>query len=252
MTPPLTVLFEDNHCLAVAKPAGWLTMGDRTGDETLLERAKAYIKERYQKPGAVYLGVVHRLDRPVSGVVLFARTSKAAGRLSAQFREHQIEKVYWAWVDSPAVPEQGVLQHALAKDAERNLTRVVAGSAAAGRESALAYRRLEVAAGRSLLEVRPETGRSHQIRVQLAAAGWPIAGDAKYGSRTRWSHGAIGLHAQSLTFLHPVSSQPITVVCAVPTMWSKVTSAHTAGTSVTPTAQKPSRRPPASRRRPRQ
>lgn len=215
----LRVLFEDNHCLAVEKPAGWLTMGDQTGDRTLLDAAKDYIKQKYQKPGAVFLGVVHRLDRPVSGVVLFARTSKAASRLSAQFRDHTVEKVYWAAVTGEVTPPSGLLEDALIKDARTNVVRVAKAVAAEAQACRLSYRVLQVTGPVTLVEIRPETGRSHQIRVQLSHRGWPIAGDRKYGSQFAWSSGQIGLHAQSLRFTHPVSQVPITVRCPPPASW---------------------------------
>lgn len=216
---PLSVLYEDNHCLAVVKPAGWLTMGDQTGDRTLLDVAKDYIKATYQKPGAVFLGVVHRLDRPVSGVVLFARTSKAASRLSAQFREHTIEKVYWAAVTGRVTPAEGVLDDALIKDERTNVVRIASPSTPAAQACRLAYRRLNSVGPVTLVEIRPETGRSHQIRVQLAHRGWSIVGDQKYGSQMPWQPGQIALHARSLTFTHPVSKEPVTVTCDPPDKW---------------------------------
>jgi 23S rRNA pseudouridine1911/1915/1917 synthase len=220
MKPPsLDVLYEDNHCLAVCKPAGWLTMGDDTGDATLLDAAKSYLKEKYAKPGAVFLGVVHRLDRPVSGVVLFARTSKAAARLSEQFRNRTVEKIYWAAVTATSIPAQGELVDRLAKDRSRNIATVSDDEADDGRDSRLAYRVLQRQRGLALLEVRPLTGRSHQIRVQLAHAGWPILGDRKYGSTQPFSPGTLALHARSLTVPHPISRQAMTLTADVPHNW---------------------------------
>jgi len=219
--PPLTVLFEDNHCLAVVKPAGWLTMGDQTGDRTLLDVSKDYIKTTCQKPGAVFLGVVHRLDRPVSGVVLFARTSKAASRLSAQFREHTVEKVYWAAVTGQVVPAQGVLVDSLIKDEQTNVVRVAAAVSPAAQACRLSYRKMNTSGAVSLVEIRPETGRSHQIRVQLAHRGWSIVGDQKYGSKMPWRPGLIALHARALTFVHPVTKLPVTVSCEPPATWQQ-------------------------------
>ncbi|OYW24998.1 MAG: hypothetical protein B7Z55_00595 [Planctomycetales bacterium 12-60-4] len=217
----LQVLYEDNHCLAVAKPAGLLTMGDATGDTTLLEHAKAYIQQKYQKPGAVFLGVVHRLDRPVSGVVLFARTSKAASRLSEQFREHRIEKVYWAVVAGTVTPVQGELVQELEKNPSTNVVHVVDRATARSQPCRLNYRKLAQYRAVSLIEVRPETGRSHQIRVQLAHQGWPIVGDRKYGGPPDFTAGQIALHARALTFDHPTQHTPTTVQCAPPATWKQ-------------------------------
>lgn len=215
---PLTVLYEDNHCLAVSKPARLLTMGDATGEPTLLDLAKDYVRERYAKPGAVFLGVVHRLDRPVSGVVLFARTSKAAARLSEQFRDRTVEKVYRAVVEGTPPEHEAVLQDWLWKDPGRNVTQVVREGTPGGQSAALVVRRLRASGGRSLVEVRPVTGRSHQIRVQLSHRGWPILGDGKYGSAVRLDS-AIALHASSLTFAHPTKAEPVVVTAVEPTSW---------------------------------
>jgi 23S rRNA pseudouridine1911/1915/1917 synthase len=205
----LRVLFEDNHCLAVHKPAGLLTVGDRTGDVTLVDLARDDLRRRYQKPGNVFVGVVHRLDRPVSGVVLFAKTSKAAGRLAEQFRLGRVEKVYQALVEGRTAKE-GVLIDRLVKDRESNIVRRASHGTADARECRLAFRRLKIDAETTLLEIRPQTGRSHQIRVQLASAGHPIVGDRKYGSKRAFAEG-IALKAVRLTFEHPVRKIPVTV-----------------------------------------
>lgn len=218
--PRLEILYEDNHVLAVNKPCGLLTMGDRTGAPTLLERAKAYLKQAYQKPGEVFLGVVHRIDRPVSGVVLFARTSKAAARLSAQFREHTIQKTYLAWVEGRSIPPAGTLCHWLKKDRAKNLVTVAAPQSPGALECLLDYRKVNAAGPRSLLEISPHTGRSHQIRVQLSAARWPILGDAKYGATHSWPSG-IALHARSIAFDHPTKHELITVEAAPPDIWNR-------------------------------
>ena len=217
----LEVLYEDNHCLAVNKPARLLTMGDVTGETTLLDAAKAWVKQKYDKPGAVFLGVIHRLDRPVSGVVLFARTSKAAARLSEQFRERSVDKVYRAIVEGVPPERDAVLQDWLWKDPGRNVTQVVRDGTPGAQQAALVVRRLRTANSRSLVEVRPVTGRSHQIRVQLAERGWPILGDGKYGSSVRLD-GAIALHASSLTFHHPTRGEPVTVSAKEPTSWRQL------------------------------
>ncbi len=229
----LQVLFEDNHCLALLKPAGVLTMGDATGDVTAVDLAREYLREKYDKPGNVFVGVVHRLDRPVSGVLLFARTSKAASRLSEQFRKHSIRKIYHAVVEGRPPQRQGELVDWLVKSEASNVSRVVkrewldaprrdsqpsAGDTA--KEARLAYRCLKAAAGISLLEIDLQTGRSHQIRVQLSSRGMPICGDAKYGSQTRLD-GWLALHATSLTFEHPTQHEPITVTAPHPGNWDR-------------------------------
>jgi len=217
----LQVLYEDNHCLVLAKPAGLLMAGDVTGDDTLLDRGKRYIREKYSKPGNVYLGVVHRLDRPVSGIALFARTSKAASRISAQFREGQVRKVYHAWVVGRPPAESEMLVDYLVKDADRNVSRTAVANASGAREARLEYRVLRTETDRSLLEIRPQTGRPHQIRVQLASRGWPILGDVKYGGPQCTNRRAIALHAQSLTLKHPTQSEELSVSLDLPGVWSK-------------------------------
>lgn len=214
----LIVLYEDNHCLAVHKPARMLVAGDRTGDESLLELAKDYLKTRYKKPGAVYLGLVHRLDRPVSGVVLFARTGKAASRLSEQFRSGTIGKTYQALVEGVVAEEAGELCDWLIKNEDTNVVRVAAPNADDAKRSTLRYRRLAKSRSLTLLEVTPLTGRSHQIRVQLANAGHPIYGDTKYGAK-HVGGGTIALHAAELTFEHPVRHEPVTVMSPTPSAW---------------------------------
>jgi 23S rRNA pseudouridine1911/1915/1917 synthase len=212
------VLYEDNHCLAVLKPAGMLTAGDHTGDITLLELARRYLKEKHRKPGNVYLGVVHRLDRPVSGVVLFARTSKAAARLSEQFRAGTVEKVYHTCVEGRPEQPSGEWTDFLVKDEQRNVVRVVPAGTPGARQAVLAYRVLKSSPGSTLLELRPRTGRAHQIRVQLASRGMPILGDVKYDARAV-QPGRIALHAAELTFLHPVRREPIAIRAPLPLHW---------------------------------
>lgn len=212
------ILYEDNHCLVVTKPPRVLTAGDDTGDVSLLDLARDYLKRKYAKPGNVFLGLVHRLDRPVSGVVLFARTSKAAARLAEQFRERHVQKTYQAIVSGQVPAPEAELVHWLLKDRNTNVVRVVPPGTAGSLRSVLRYRRLKAAGKRTLLEVAPETGRSHQIRVQLATSGMPICGDTKYGSTERL-HGAIALHAARLTFEHPVRRKPVTVNADFPSFW---------------------------------
>ena len=212
----LEVLFEDNHLVAINKPAGVLVQGDETGDKPLVDDAKAYIKRKYQKPGDVFLGVVHRLDRPVSGVVVFARTSKALSRMNELFRDRRTEKVYWAVVEkAPAIPS-GTLVHWLLKDEKKNKTTVYRQETPGALRSELSYAKMASSGGLHLLEVRPLTGRSHQIRAQLSALGCPILGDLKYGSGSPTGDGSIALHARQLSFLHPVKKESITIRAEVP------------------------------------
>jgi 23S rRNA pseudouridine1911/1915/1917 synthase len=216
--PPLEILFEDNHCLAVDKPAGALSTHYQGGEETLDRAAKAYLKRKYHKPGNVFLGVVHRLDRPVSGVLLFARTSKAAARLAEQFREGSVEKVYWAVVEGEVARQAGSLEDWLYRDRQRGRVEVVPPGSEGARQALLHYQKRAGHAGLTLMEIRPQTGRTHQLRVPLALHGHPIYGDAKYGAVHTFSRG-IGLHARSLTFLHPVRYEPVTLTAEVPRPW---------------------------------
>jgi 23S rRNA pseudouridine1911/1915/1917 synthase len=219
----LDVLYEDNHCLAVNKPAGRLTQGDDTGDPNLVDLARDYLKAKYAKPGNVYVGLVHRLDRPVSGVVLVARTSKAAARLSEQFREGAVEKVYWAIVEGRPRDAEGEWVDFLRKDAVRNVVEVGARGSTGSHEARLGYRVLETHQGRAWLEIRPVTGRSHQIRVQLASRGLPIVGDRKYGARSTLyatdGKPRVALHARGLRFNHPIRKEAIWLSAPVPADW---------------------------------
>lgn len=210
------ILYEDNHLLAVNKPAGVLVQGDKTGDVPLADHLKKYIKEKYNKPGEVFLGVVHRLDRPVTGVCLFARTSKALERMNAQFRERETMKTYWALVRTrPAKPE-GVLVHWLSKDEKKNKTTAFKIETPGALRSELSYKLIAGASGFSLLEVKPLTGRSHQIRVQLASMGCSIRGDLKYGDVEANEDASICLHARSLEFIHPVRKEPLKITAPLP------------------------------------
>jgi len=219
----LDVLFEDNHCLAVNKPAGLLSQGDESGEPSLVDAVTAYLKTRYAKPGNVYVGLLHRLDRPTSGVVLLAKTSKAAGRLSAQFRAGTIPKLYWAIVEGRPPEVAGEWIDVLEKDSERNRVVVVPTERAGGREARVAYRVVETWGRYTKLELRPATGRSHQLRIQLASRGLPILGDGKYGSRRRLNaldgRLRIALHARQLTFMHPTRRELISVDAPVPGDW---------------------------------
>jgi 23S rRNA pseudouridine1911/1915/1917 synthase len=215
---PLEILYEDNHCLAVAKPPGVPSTHFDGRTETVDRAVKAYLKDKYQKPGNVFLGVVHRLDKPVSGALLFARTSKAAARLSEQFREGTVEKIYWAVVEGEVRPDAGSLEDWLRKDEEAGRVHVVAPQTTGAKQALLHYQRRATHGGLTWLEVRPQTGRTHQLRVQLAHHGYPVYGDAKYGAVHTFGAG-IGLHARSLSFLHPVRYEPVTVTAEVPRTW---------------------------------
>jgi 23S rRNA pseudouridine1911/1915/1917 synthase len=189
----------------------------------VVEQAGAYLKDRYRKPGNVFVGLVHRLDRPTSGALLLARTSKAAGRLAAQFRAGTVEKIYWAIVEGTVPEEAGAWSDTLWKDERQNIVRVVPSGTARGKDSGLAFRVLGRRQGRTVLELRPWTGRSHQLRVQLAARGFPIVGDRKYGARSllRALDGKlrVALHARSLTFNHPTRGEAIAVLAPVAADW---------------------------------
>lgn len=220
----IEVLYEDNHCLAVNKPAGLLSQGDETGDPSLVTWAASYLKAKYKKPGNVYVGLVHRLDRPTSGVVLLARTSKAASRLAEQFRRGDVVKVYWALVEGTPREPAGVWNDVLMKDRSSNRVRVVADSGREeGRFAQVEYRVLGSSRGWTKLELRPATGRGHQLRVQLAERGLPIVGDRKYGAATTVEaedgHRRIALHARELHFAHPTRGETISIIASLPQDW---------------------------------
>ena len=219
------VIYEDNHLLVINKPAGWLVQGDKTGDTTLIDWGKAYLKEKYQKPGAVFLHPVHRIDRPVSGAVLFARTDKALERLTAQFRTKEVEKKYIAIVLKRPKMEEGRLLHWLLKDERKNIVTAYAGPRGDAKQSELVYKLLLVGKDSSVLSVFPITGRSHQIRVQLASMGCSIVGDLKYGAKEPLADASIGLHCRSMTFIHPVKKEPLTVTADFPKLavWKIIT-----------------------------
>jgi 23S rRNA pseudouridine1911/1915/1917 synthase len=215
---PFPILYEDSHCLAVNKPAGLLTTHYQGKEETLDRLVKGYVKEKYNKPGNVFLGVVHRLDRPVSGVVLFARTSKAAARLAEQFRLRTIVKIYWAIVEGRPARASARLEDWLRKDRATRIVEVAFPQAPEASQAILNMVTHRARNDMSWLEIRPLTGRGHQIRVQLAHRGNAIVGDAKYGAVTRFG-GAIALHARSLSFVHPVRREPITLTADLPIGW---------------------------------
>lgn len=212
----LQILFEDNHLLVVNKPAGVLVQGDKTGDVPLVELGKQYIKEKYDKPGAVFLGVVHRLDRPVSGVTVLARTSKALSRMNRLFQTREVSKQYWAVTHTAPPNPAGRLVHWLEKDSRRNVTQAFQEERRGAKRAELDYRMLAKEQGVYLLEVSPLTGRPHQIRVQLAAMGCPIAGDLKYGFPNAHHDQNISLHARKLSFVHPVRKEPLEFIAPLP------------------------------------
>jgi 23S rRNA pseudouridine1911/1915/1917 synthase len=216
----LHILLEDNHLLAVAKPANLLVQGDRTGDPTLGDLVKAYLKDRYGKPGNVYLGLVHRLDRPVTGVVLFARTSKAASRLARQFREGTARKLYLAVVQGSPRPAAAELRHHLAAAGDaRGVTRASPLPFPGSKPAGLRYHVTGRSADRSRLEVELLSGRRHQIRAQLALAGWPVMGDVKYGARPLAGYPGIALHAWRLDVAHPIGGAPVMLEAPPPPGW---------------------------------
>jgi 23S rRNA pseudouridine1911/1915/1917 synthase len=214
----LDVLFEDNHLLVVNKPAMLPTMGVADTEPSLLKVAKEYIRAQYSKPGNVYLGIVSRLDTPVTGVTILARTSKAAARLSAAFRDRQVQKSYWAIVAGSPAAGQASLEHFLRKDERHRKVHVTHANAPDAQLARLSYRTLKTGKEFALLEIELETGRKHQIRVQLAKAGHAIVGDRKYGSTQSFASG-IALHAHSLVVEHPVLKQAMEFVAPLPASW---------------------------------
>lgn len=213
---PLEIIFEDNHLIAVNKAAGVLVQGDKTGDQPLNERIKAYIKERDKKPGNVYLGVTHRLDRPTSGVVIFAKTSKVLPRMNALFANKEAQKTYWAVVKDTPNKNTAVLEHWLYRNTKQNKSYAKEREVANSKLGRLKYTVLKQLNQYCLLEINLYTGRHHQIRAQLAAIGCSIKGDLKYGAARSNSDGSIHLHARTLSFVHPVKKTPIHITAAVP------------------------------------
>ncbi|MFN8339278.1 MAG: RluA family pseudouridine synthase [Saprospiraceae bacterium] len=215
----LSVIYEDNHLIAINKPAGALVHGDETGDEPLADAVKKYIKIRYKKPGDVFLGVIHRLDRPVSGVVIFARTSKALARMNKMLQEKKIVKKYLAMVSDRPEELSGTLTHYLSKDETKNIVKAYASKKPNSKIAMLNYQQKGELDGKILLEVEPLTGRPHQIRVQLSKIGCPIIGDLKYGATYPLQDKSIALHCQEMSFLHPVGNEPVTIKADVPSIF---------------------------------
>ena len=224
----MTVLYEDNHIIAVNKTCNEIVQGDKTGDTPLSETVKAYIKTKYNKPGEVFLGVTHRLDRPTSGVVLFARTSKALTRLNEMFKSHeQIKKTYWAIVQGcPKVPEAR-LENWLIRNEAQNKSYIVESQKSkdkSAKRAILNYKTLVREKNYTLLEINLETGRHHQIRCQLAAIGCPVKGDLKYGAKRSNPDGGICLHARQIECIHPVSKENICITAPIPndSLWQQL------------------------------
>jgi 23S rRNA pseudouridine1911/1915/1917 synthase len=211
------VLYEDNHLIIVNKKAGEITQGDKTGDTPLPEKVKLWIKKKYNKPGNVFLGVIHRLDRPTSGIVVFAKTSKALARMNKMFQDKKIQKTYWAIVQTRPQKTSGELTDHLKKNEKQNKSYVVPPKNDKSIKKAVLYYQLKDSSDKyHLIEVQPQTGRHHQIRVQLAHQGSIIKGDLKYGAKRSNSDGSICLHARKIEFIHPVSNEKIKVTAPVP------------------------------------
>ena len=210
------ILYEDNHLIAVNKLPSEIVQGDKTGDVPLSEDVKQYLKKKYDKPGNVYLGVIHRLDRPVSGVVVFARTGKALTRMNKLVKEREIEKIYWAIVKNKPDNEEGELRHFLVRNEQKNKSFAGKTEKQGAKEAILRYRVISKSNDYYLLEVNLLTGRHHQIRAQLAAIGCPIKGDLKYGFDRSNKDASISLHACSVSFVHPVTKEPLTITARPP------------------------------------
>lgn len=219
----IEVLYEDNHIIAVNKKPSDIVQGDKTGDTPLSDFVKQYIKEKYNKPGEVFVGTVHRIDRPVSGIVLFAKTSKALSRLNAMFQTKEIQKTYWAVVRNKPQNVSGNLVHYLKKNEAKNMSKGYEKETAGALRSELDYELICSSDNYYLLEVKPHTGRHHQIRVQLAAIGCPIKGDLKYGFDRSNKDASIHLHARKIEFIHPVKQVPVVIVAPPPNevLWNE-------------------------------
>ena len=215
MATDLNIIYQDNHLIAVNKRAGDLVQGDHTGDVPLPDHIKAYLKHKYNKPGNVFCGVIHRLDRPTTGVVLFARTSKGLERMNKAFKERQIKKTYWALVEGRLEGEDS-LRHFLKKNSKNNKSTVFKKAEVGAKEARLSYRVIKTGDNYSLLEVELDTGRHHQIRAQFAAIGHAVKGDVKYGARRAERDKSICLHAKTLGFIHPVSGEKIEIEASSP------------------------------------
>jgi len=220
----LEILYEDNHLIAVNKRSGDIVQGDKTGDPPLSDFVKAYIKKKYNKPGEVFLGTIHRLDRPTSGIVLYAKTSKALTRMNELFRKKEVKKTYWAIVDNPPPNNAGKIENYLQKNQTQNKSYITEGK---GKHAVLEYKLLKKLKNFYHLEIKPRTGRHHQIRVQLANIGCIIKGDLKYGAKRSNKDASIHLLARKIEFIHPVKKEALTITASIPndTLW-KACSEH--------------------------
>ena len=217
----MEVIYEDNHIIVVNKRPGEIVQGDKTGDTPLSETIKSYLKEKYNKPGNVFCGVVHRIDRPVGGLVIFAKTSKALSRLNDMLRKGEIHKTYWALVEGKPEKASDTLRNFLVSDGRINKTFIAREGDRDAKESALKYSTVANGDRYSLLEVNLLTGRKHQIRAQLSAIGHPIKGDLKYGARRSNPDGGISLLARRIEFIHPVSKEPVAIEAPLPSEFRK-------------------------------
>ena len=220
------ILYEDNHILIINKNVGQLVQGDKTGDKSLLELLKSFIKERDLKPGNVFLGLVHRIDRPTSGLVIYAKTSKALSRLTQMVKNREIKKTYWAIVPKEIIPQSQTLTHYLKKNEKNNKAIVYNGETNGAKKAILNYQIIKTLDNYMLLEIDLQTGRHHQIRAQLSKIGVPIKGDLKYGAPRSNPDGGISLHAKSLEFIHPVSKEQIKITAPTPkkdNLWKSAT-----------------------------
>ena len=219
----IEVLYEDNHIIAVNKRPSDIVQGDKTGDAPLSDFVKKYLKEKYNKPGEVFVGTVHRIDRPVSGIVLFAKTSKALARLNAMFQTKEIQKTYWAVVKNKPKNISGKLVHYLIKNEAKNMSKGFEKETPGALRSELDYEMICSLDNYHLLEVKPLTGRHHQIRVQLSAMGCPIKGDLKYGFDRSNKDASIHLHARKIEFVHPVKKEPVVIIASPPNevLWNE-------------------------------
>ena len=212
----MTVLYEDNHLIVVNKTCSEIVQGDKTGDTPLSETIKQWLKEKYNKPGNVFTGVIHRLDRPVSGLVVFAKTSKALERMNAMFRQGEIKKTYWAIVKKLPPQTEAELVHYLVRNGKQNRSYAYDSEKPDSQKAILSYKLIAKSDNYFLLEIDLKTGRHHQIRCQLAKIGCPIKGDLKYGFDRSNKDGGISLHSREINFIHPVSKEPITIIAPVP------------------------------------